>query len=482
MVVISLNSKYKTLLAITILLVVLSLSISTINYIISLNNAEKYLKTQSLPLTLDNIYTDIQKQIIEPYLVSSMMANDTFVQDWILHDEENSHKIAKYLETIKNKYNMFNAFLVSDITKNYYTQNGFIEKVTETAPDNKWYFDFKDIQNKHEINLDFNQHLSNSLIMFINYKIFDSNYQFIGATGVALKIAYINDMLKKFRINYNFKVTFFNEAGDIVLAEKGIEQYENINQIEGLKRYKDQILSKESKIFEYKSDATYIINTKYIPELDLYLSVEANVDQLTKDVKNVFYLNMFLSFFITFAVAFMVYLVIKRYSTELEHLSKNDALTEISNRRDFEIKFHHQFLLHKRNKQDIAIIFADVDNFKLINDTFGHAKGDIVLKTIAKVLKESLRGTDLIARWGGEEFVIALIDSSLENSQMVAEKLRGILAENIELKNLIGNNITASFGLSMMKESDTQDNLIARADDAMYMAKKEGKNKVCIKL
>jgi len=217
-----LNKKYTIVLIITVMLVILSTSISWLNYSVSLNNAHKQLKEHSLPLSLDNIYTSIQKNIIEPYLLSSMMANDTFVQDWIINEEKDKEKIIKYLDSIKNKYGMFNTFLVSDKTKNYYTQDGFIEVVKKDNPSNNWYFDFKQQQEHHQINLDFNDHLSNDLIMFINYKLFDADYHFIGATGVALKISYINDMLQNFRQKHNFIVTFFNKNGDIVLAEREI--------------------------------------------------------------------------------------------------------------------------------------------------------------------------------------------------------------------------------------------------------------------
>ena len=108
------NSKYKIVILISLLLITLSISITFINYFVSLNSTEKHLKTQSLPLSLDNIYTEIQKHIIEPYLVSSMMANDTFVQDWILNDEVNNHKIKEYLDAVKNKYAMFATFMVSE--------------------------------------------------------------------------------------------------------------------------------------------------------------------------------------------------------------------------------------------------------------------------------------------------------------------------------------------------------------------------------
>lgn len=475
------DSKYKTLVIITTLLVILSISISTINYFVSLNNAQNQLKTQSLPLSLDNIYTDIQKHIIEPYLVSSMMANDTFVQDWLLHDEQNGEKIVKYLEAIKNKYEMFNTFLVSEKTKNYYTQEGLVEKIKKDNPANKWYFEFKNIQNKHEINLDFNEHMSNKLIMFINYKIFDSNYQYLGATGVALKISYINDMLQHFRINHNFIVTFFNENGDIVLSEKDTQSPKNINDMKELRNYKDIIISKETQLIEYnKDDSIHMLNTKYIPELDLYLAVDASLEDFTRNVKKIFYFNIMISLIITALIAMIVYFVIRKYSKKLEYLSSHDTLTDISNRRDFEEKLQNHILAQKRAGNDLALIFVDIDNFKSINDNFGHEKGDIVIKKAAKIFKNSIRQSDLLARWGGEEFVIALLNLCEEDAKDVAEKLRSGLEHDIELKEIANRSVTGSFGLTMMENSDTLEDLISKADEAMYISKKSGKNRISV--
>ena len=116
-----LNKKYTIVLIITVMLVILSTSISWLNYTVSLNNAHKQLKEHSLPLSLDNIYTSIQKNIIEPYLLSSMMANDTFVQDWIINEEKDKEKIIKYLDSIKNKPYWLDSskvvFIKKDITK-----------------------------------------------------------------------------------------------------------------------------------------------------------------------------------------------------------------------------------------------------------------------------------------------------------------------------------------------------------------------------
>ncbi|RXJ65639.1 GGDEF domain-containing protein [Halarcobacter ebronensis] len=473
------KSKYMVVILITSLLIILSVTVSTINYIVSLNNAQNQLKDQALPLSLDNIYSDIQKSIIQPYLVSSLMANDTFVQDWLVNDEGNSDKITKYLETIKNKYDMFNAFLVSDKTKNYYTQDGFVEKINDTKDDNKWYFKFKRIENKHEINLDMNAMLSNNLMMFINYKIFDSNYHFLGATGVALKISYIDDLLKSFRIKHKFIVTFFNNKGEVILSERQINNRTNIDEYEELVNNKEIILSKKTNVLEYSRDgATYIINTKYIPELDLYLTVEAKLDDFVGDVRQIFYFNLLISISITIIISFLVAYIIKNYSRKLEYLSQYDTLTKIPNRRDFEEKLNNHIFLQKRRANEIGLIFFDVDNFKLINDRLGHQTGDFVLRRVANILKNSVRKSDLIARWGGEEFIIALIDSSLDDCMKLAEKIRAELEHDYELKDICSYSVTASFGLTMVTEEDTKDRVLSRVDEAMYKSKDEGKNKI----
>lgn len=476
------NSKYKIVVLISLLLMTLSISITFINYFVSLNNTEKHLKSQSLPLSLDNIYTEIQKHIIEPYLVSSMMANDTFVQDWIVNDEDNNHKIKEYLDAVKNKYGMFTTFLVSEKTGNYYTQDGLVEKIDKENPNNSWYFKFKHIQENHEINLDFNQNLANSLIMFINYKIFDNKYSYLGTTGVALKISYINDMLKMFRQKYHFKVFFLDEKGEIVLSEKDYISEKNIDEIESLKKYKNEIISKEALSLEYEDSNKnkYILNTKYIPELNLYLLVEAKIDDFISDVKDIFYLNLFFSLFITLIVIIIIIYVIRKYNKKLEYLADNDLLTNINNRRIFDKKLVEAILVHQRHNQNMNLVFLDIDNFKNINDKFGHASGDKVIIRIANILKNNIRQTDLLARWGGEEFVIAYINTSFEDALTVTEKLKNLIENDYILKDLSKSIITASFGLTTLKKDDKKDDLINRADIAMYKSKDNGKNRISI--
>ncbi|EDZ63849.1 diguanylate cyclase (GGDEF domain) [Sulfurimonas gotlandica GD1] len=475
------KSNYKIIIVITILLLILSVTISVANYMVSLKSTQTHLKTQSLPLSIDNIYTEIQKHLIEPYLVSSMMANDTFLKDWIVHEEENVGKIAKYLDSIKNKYEMLTAFLVSEKSHKYYTHNGYLEEVKKDNPTNQWYFKFKNTPKSHEINLDFNENFTNTLIMFINFKIYDDNYNFIGATGIGIEISYIDEMLRMFKKNYHLNVYFLNEDGKVVLTRQNKEAYSHLNEMKELKKYRDQIISKDTSMIEYeKNGEEYLLKTKYIPELDIYLVVEAKLNDFDKEATQVFYFNLIISLIFTLLFAIIIMFVLRNYHRKLEILADFDSLTEIPNRRNFNTKFEQFLSLHKRDERPICLVFMDIDDFKSINDELGHNIGDEVLIQVAKILKNRVRKTDLLSRWGGEEFTIAFIDTNINDAHTITQKIREAIEKNETLKKTVGYNLTASFGLTACNEYDTIDTVISRADKAMYEAKQHGKNRVVL--
>lgn len=476
------KSRYHIVIMVTFLLVTLSVVISTVNYGVSLNSTEVQLRERSLPLTVDNIYTAIQKQIIEPNLVSSMMAHDTFLKDWLIHHEEDVDKISAYLEMIKNKHNMFITFLVSEKTKNYYTANGLLEQVDEGNPNNAWYFNFIKNPNKHEINLDFNEHIDDFMIMFINHKIYNEQYHMIGATGIGLKISYVNDMLKYFRQQYNFNVYFLNKAGEVVLYEHGVNPLRDIKDVSELNALKDLIISKESKVLEYtRENEEYLVNTKYIPELALYLVVEAKLSEFLLDVKKTFYFNLLSSLVATFLITFLILKIVNKYYKDVNHLAKYDDLTNLKNRRAFNEELEHFLLLCKRRRSHLSLLFFDLDNFKNVNDTFGHQTGDKVLQRIADILKDNVRQTDIMGRWGGEEFIVAFIDTESENAKLIAEKIRIHIEKDEILYQFTNIKVTASFGLTTVNDQDTVASLLNRADQALYKAKEDGKNQVvCI--
>jgi len=165
---------------------------------------------------------------------------------------------------------------------------------------------------------------------------------------------------------------------------------------------------------------------------------------------------------------------IKEKSNLLEYQASHDKLTGLFNRNKFDEIYSKELKRAKRYNNNLSMILFDIDNFKSVNDNFGHQIGDEVLKEISKVLLNNIRETDICVRWGGEEFLILLPQTDLFGAQAVAEKLRtNIKEEPLTQKQLI---ITASFGVSQMNELDDENLFVSRCDKLLYKAKNSGKD------
>lgn len=175
-------------------------------------------------------------------------------------------------------------------------------------------------------------------------------------------------------------------------------------------------------------------------------------------------------------------ILLENQKDELQRLSHEDALTGVYNRRYFMEKFNELYDLAQSGEIKLSVIMLDLDFFKKINDTFGHVKGDEVLQIVGNILAENSRGSDLVTRYGGEEFSIVLLGTGLEEARQIAERYRKII-EDAHIKLDCGTIIdfTCSIGLAVyhnnIRNSET---LIAVADEALYRAKKEGRNKVVV--
>ena len=164
---------------------------------------------------------------------------------------------------------------------------------------------------------------------------------------------------------------------------------------------------------------------------------------------------------------------------QLTELANIDPLTNIFNRRYF---IEHAQTELERHEREFSILLVDIDHFKKINDTYGHATGDQVLNKAVSVCSLVLRKEDILARLGGEEFVILLPDTSLKLANEIAERLRSAI-ENTQIRiNTDSVNITVSIGISFSSPRDaiSLQELIRHADDAMYKAKDAGRNQVAI--
>lgn len=157
--------------------------------------------------------------------------------------------------------------------------------------------------------------------------------------------------------------------------------------------------------------------------------------------------------------------------------SNTDALTGIANRTHFNLIFEHALHTAQREEGMLSIVFFDIDHFKNVNDTYGHMIGDEVLHHIASLVKSTLRKSDMVARWGGEEFILLLPNTSLGSAAGVAENLRAIIESE---KFDVVEHISCSFGVSTLRGNEAGEELLQRIDELLYQAKKSGRNRVMI--
>ena len=170
--------------------------------------------------------------------------------------------------------------------------------------------------------------------------------------------------------------------------------------------------------------------------------------------------------------------IINRSKEKLSRLALVDRLTLLYNRRYFDDVLSREVERARRYKQDLCLVMIDIDHFKDFNDTHGHQKGDEILTEVARIISDNIRLNDIAARYGGEEIVVILPESSLSSAFFTAEKLRAAIESESRLRT--GLQVTASLGVAAFTDSENAvSELISRADSSLYKAKEAGRN--CVK-
>jgi len=468
-----LNNRRRFSLLLAILLLSGFVTTSWLSYRVAHDSIETTISKDAMPLTTDNIYSEIQHDLFKPVFISSLMAQDTFVRDWKLNGENNPKNLIKYLNEIQEKYNTVTSYFISEATRNYYHSKGILKKISEEDNQDKWYFHIKNLPESipYEVNVDNDTAGDGNLVVFVNYKVFDYDNNFIGVTGVGLALDTVRQLIESYQQKYQRTVFMVDREGKVTLNGESFVGSLDLYERPGIKEYASTILANTSNSIKYRhSGKTIYLNTRYIEEFNWYLVVEQTSDPSEKKLTDTFIVNILLSILVTAGVLLIAHFTFNSYQKRLEAMATIDKLSGLLNRQAFDPILENNLEQNKRKGNHLSLMLIDIDNFKQINDTFGHLAGDKIIHKVAQICKLHSRESDAVCRWGGEEFIIMLADTEINSAVSIAERIRKHLSkENKECA------VTVSFGITEYQQNESIVSLFNRVDSALYQAK--GRNR-----
>jgi len=454
------------------------LSTSLIGYFVARDSIADRLQQEMLPLSSDNIYSEIQRDLLQPVLISSLMANDTFVIEWVSDGEKDAAKMQRYLKQIQEQYQTITAFFISEKSRLYYHPDGIIKQVSEQDEADGWYFRARNMKQDYEINIDSDTADLNRLSIFVNYRVQNKQGDFIGVIGVGLSMETVTRLIENYQQRYGREIYFVNRQGEVMLQSTQYSHELHLQNKDGLEKLFTRILTSPSASvsFEAKNGNVIYLNSRLVPEFDWFLIIEQINDPASEKVEAALIINLLISLAMSIIVLLVAHLALKGYQGRLEKMATRDKLTGAVTRQVFDSLFEQAISRSRRHQQKTTLALIDIDHFKQVNDTFGHQQGDKVLVAVAQIIKLHIRDADVLCRWGGEEFLLLLNECDLEHAVERLESVRRAIAAWRFHMDDSSLTVTVSAGLAEHEAGESLAGLVERADKALYLAKDKGRN------
>jgi diguanylate cyclase (GGDEF)-like protein len=475
------SEKFRLLSLLGIVLIAGFLAVSSISYLEARRTLGKRIAEQTLPATGDAISLEIQKEVLRPVLIGSMMANDVFVRDWMANGESAPEQIMRYLKEVVQKHGAAGGFLASERTRQYYGADGNIRPLQQTDSRDGWFFRVRDIRESHQTDTiidPINRDLAN---ITVYHRILDGGGNFLGVAGVTVAVDTLSRLVEGYQARSGRSVYFVDPQGAIVLAGKsGSSAAATLQARPGMREVAAQALNGGSKItaLDYRlSGETILVNSRFISELKWHLVIEENLTRPMQPIRAALLMGLGIGAIVIMLALAIVLFTTSRDQKRMERMASIDPLTGLLNRQAFEIVLEQSMLDVKRSGHPISAILFDIDSFQQVNDKHGHLAGDQVLRTIAQLARRVVRDNDIITRWSGTEFLILLRECPLEIAVGVAEKLRHAIASQDFGLSSPPQSITTSLGVAQFGFQESQISFFIRTDKALRDAKAAGKNR-----
>lgn len=417
----------------------------------------------------------VVQEIMKPLYVAETISKVSPLKTWLNDPTTQPEKIHSKLKELSQEFDM-DFFVASEKMRLQYNSDGSKQALIEGKVE--WYFRDKQSEEKIIGALGNRQDIR----IYYDIKVFAENGEFLGFIGVSRRLKSFLDSFNQFKKQFGYDFVFADHKDNIVLSsdESLVADGKRILSLHQMPWFKAMgpELTKDSKLNSLLVNvdgSDYLIAEAEIDALNWRLFIVNPLEARQTAATTQFVILAVYIFVLLAIVAFVTRFTIAYFQGEFAKKYQKDPLTQLPNRAQLNWRFEQQ----SKKEKFISVVMVDIDHFKAINDNYGHACGDLVLKRIAAVLSAQVRQEDVVARWGGEEFVLMLAGTKLKKASQIAEKARlAIEQASIEF-NGQQHNVTASFGVANSSETVHRLNtIIANADKALYEAKNAGRNVV----
>ena len=412
------------------------------------------------------------EEVIQPLHLALAISKGDFLLSLLDQEQLDKDAVIAQLQKLESEFGLV-FFVASEKARVQYLSSG---REIQLIP-GKVYWYFEALAVDKDVLADLGQ--VGDVHLYYDVKLYDEEEEFIGIVGVGKSLKVFLSRFDEFRQTYGYEFLFLNEKDDIILSSDSDlatvdEVIPHLDELPWYREIESSSLVGNSLngIIVSHQGTQFLLSEFYIEQLDwrliLMIPLDARQTQLTQS----FIINLTAVGAIFAGLLLFVFWSSSYLKKRVEQSIDTDALTGVGNRR----YIYRCYSGIKHKKHSICCIIVDVDHFKQVNDTHGHAMGDIVLKQVAKTLSENIRQQDVLARWGGEEFLILLPGADANTGKRVAEYAR----ESIEKMQITHQDksiaVTASFGVAASLPKQTINGLVEAADTQLYKAKSNGRN------
>lgn len=442
--------------------------------IISLSKSVEYQSLSEIR-SLTPAFDIVSEEILKPLFVAETVARASALK---LHMNDNvidEEIITNMLREMSEEFAM-DFFVASETSRTQYYSDG------STLPLNsekvEWYFRAKNASQKIVAALGNREDVH----IYFDIKIYNKQGEFLGFIGVGKRLNSFITSFEKIKSKYDYDFVFVDHNDDIVLSSdqslladgKRIKKLQQVPWFKALTSKQQSGQEPNDNVLVNVAGDDLLISKADLKVLNWKLFLVNSLNVRQNETTKVFILQTIYIALVLFLGLLIARIVIPYIQAEFASKHQNDPLTQLPNRAHLAWRFKQIV----KEKQHVCAIITDIDLFKIINDTYGHAVGDLILCEFAKVIKSQLRDVDIIGRWGGEEFVILLPSTDFQVAYDVAERARLAIANHEFLAGDKVLNMTASFGVAFRAKANNLIDIVTHADHALYLAKNDGRNMV----